>query len=264
MNIREKLYHIVFGTDTKAGKRFDIFLLWLIVFSVFAVMFESVPSIGKRFRNEFFTIEWMVTILFTLEYFLRIWISPKPIRYIFSFWGLIDFFSFVPTYLSFFIFGYHYLIVVRVFRLLRVFRILKLARFNSEINVLMDGLRRSMYKVSIFLFTVLAVVIFLGTIMYVVEGGEEGFLSIPQSIYWAVVTVTTVGYGDIVPHSPLGKFISSIAMIIGYGIIAVPTGIITVELLKSALQTKTCYICKHNNEMNAHYCNQCGNSLEQI
>lgn len=261
---KKKLYLIVFGTETKAGRRFDVFLLWIILLSVLVVMIESVPEIGKKYDKIFFTIEWVMTILFTIEYLLRIWISPKPFKYIFSFWGFIDFLSILPTYLSLFVFGYHYLIIVRIFRLLRVFRILKLARFNSEAGVLVGALKSSIHKISIFLLTVVSIVVFLGTIMYVIEGGEEGFTSIPQSIYWAVVTVTTVGYGDMVPHTVLGKFISSIAMIIGYGIIAVPTGIITVEMSKAALKTKKCENCKHDNDLSARYCSNCGNSLKQL
>lgn len=264
MTIRRELYTIVFGTETKAGRQFDVFLLWIILLSVIAVMLESVPEIGKNYRKFFFMVEWFMTILFTIEYLLRIWISPKPFKYIFSFWGLIDLLSTIPTYLSLFVFGYHYLIVVRIFRLLRVFRIMKLARFSSEAGVLVGELKSSIHKIGIFLLTVVSIVIFLGTIMYVIEGGEEGFTSIPQSIYWAVVTVTIVGYGDMVPHTVLGKFISSIAMIIGYGIIAVPTGIITVEMSKATLKTKKCDNCKHYNELSARYCNHCGNTLKQL
>lgn len=261
MTFRKKLYIIIFGTNTKPGKRFDVYLLWVILASVIAVMLESVPEIGKNYSEFFFVIEWVVTILFTIEYLTRIWISPKPLKYIFSFWGLIDFLSIVPTYLSFIIAGYHYFIIVRIFRLLRVFRILKLARFNSETHFLVGALRNSIYKLSIFLFAVVSIVVFLGTIIYVIEGGGEGFTSIPQSIYWAVVTVTTVGYGDVVPHTVLGKFISSIAMIIGYGIIAVPTGIITAEMTRSSFRTKKCSKCHHQNGLSARFCSQCGNPL---
>lgn len=261
MTIRKRLHTIIFGTDTRAGRLFDVLLLWVILLSVLAVMLESIPEFGQKYEGLFFTVEWIVTILFTLEYFTRIWISPKPFKYIFSFWGLIDFLSIIPTYLSFILIGYHYLIIVRIFRLLRVFRIMKLGRFNSEAGVLAGALKSSMYKISIFLLTVVSVVVFLGTIMYVIEGGKEGFVSIPQSIYWAIVTVTTVGYGDMVPHTVLGKFISSIAMIIGYGIIAVPTGIITVEMSRSAFKTKKCNNCDHPNEAVAQFCNNCGNPI---
>lgn len=261
MTIREQLYKIIFETDTKAGKQFDVFLLWIILLSVLVVMIESVPEMGNQYIESFFIIEWVLTFIFSVEYLLRIWISPKPIKYVFSFWGIIDLLSILPTYLSLFISGYHYLLVVRIFRLLRVFRILKLARFNAEALILKEALKGSAYKISIFLLSVLAIVTFLGTIMYVIESGEEGFTSIPQSIYWAIVTVTTVGYGDLVPHTVLGKIISSIAMILGYAIIAVPTGIVTVEMSKSSKNDKECSNCGHKNDKKAHYCNQCAEAF---
>lgn len=262
MKLRERLYHIVFTTDSKAAKQFDVVLLWLILFSVLVVMLESVPSLGQWYPGVFFIIEWIMTIIFTFEYLLRIWISPKPFKYIKSFWGIIDFLSILPTYLSLFLVGYHYLLVIRIFRLLRVFRILKLARFTSEAQLLVAALRSSSYKVSVFLVTVLSLVVFMGTIMYVVEGGETGFTSIPQSIYWAIVTITTVGYGDMVPHTVLGKFISSFAMIIGFAIIAVPTGIITVEMSRRSFPKKKCTICENENDVNANFCNHCGAAMK--
>ena len=255
---KQNLYSIVFGTDTKAGKRFDVALLWVILLSVVVVMLESVPALDAKFDLEFLAIEWVLTIVFTLEYLLRLWISPKPLKYIFSMWGIIDLLSILPTYLSFFLVGYHYLLIVRIFRLLRIFRILKLVRFNSEAQVLLNALKSSMYKISIFLMAVLTIVTLMGTIMYVVEGGEKGFTSIPQSIYWAIVTVTTVGYGDMIPHTVLGKIISSIAMIVGYAIIAVPTGIITVGITQAANATKPCSHCDHKNVPDAKFCNFCG------
>lgn len=257
-NLRRRLHVIVFGTITRTGRRFDVVLLWVIMLSVFVVMLESVPALGEKYARLFFVIEWIMTGIFTVEYLLRIWISPKPIRYIFSFWGIIDLLSILPTYLSLFISGYHYLLVVRIFRLLRVFRILKLARFSAEAKLLREALKMSLHKISIFLMSVLAIVTLLGTLMYVIEGGEEGFTSIPQSIYWAIVTVTTVGYGDLVPHSVLGKFISSIAMITGYAIIAVPTGIVTVAMARSGELRKKCTRCKHKNEIPAAFCSKCG------
>lgn len=258
MSYRNYLYDVVFGTESKAGKRFDVILLWIILFSVFIVMIESIPEIGIKYKHLLYIIEWILTIIFTLEFILRIWISPKPIKYIFSFWGFIDLLSILPTYLSFFFIGYHYLLVVRIFRLLRVFRILKLVRFNNEAIKLTNALQASLYKIAIFFIAVIAVVTFMGTLMYVVEGGEDGFTSIPQSIYWAIVTVTTVGYGDMVPHTVLGKFISSIAMIIGYAIIAVPTGIVTVELSKQKEIKNQCKKCDTSIETIANYCSNCG------
>ncbi len=263
MSLRRYLYRVVFETNTKAGRGFDVMLLWLILFSVMVVMIESVPKIGTEWHYTFVWIEWILTIIFTIEYLLRIWISPKPIRYLRSFWGIIDLLSILPTYLSLFFAGYHYLLVVRIFRLLRVFRILKLARFNSEAQILIAALKSSRYKISIFLLAVLSIVVLLGTVMYVIEGGEEGFSSIPQSIYWAIVTVTTVGYGDMVPHSIIGKLLSSVAMIIGYAIIAVPTGIVTVEMSKSLKNDLKCSRCGSENSKNANYCNHCGENLNK-
>lgn len=258
---KQKLYSIVFESDTKAGKRFDLLLLWIILLSIVVAMLDSLPDLSQRFRLGFSFIEWGFTLLFSIEYLLRIYISPKPSRYIFSFWGLVDLLAILPTYLSLISYGYHYLLVVRILRLLRVFRILKLARFNTEAITLMNALRASLYKISIFLFSVLTIVILLGTIMYVAENAENGFNSIPQSIYWAIITLTTVGYGDIVPHTVIGKFISSFAMIIGYAIIAVPTGIVTVEMSKSALKTKKCKSCTSLNEEKANYCSNCGHQF---
>jgi voltage-gated potassium channel len=258
MSTREHLNQIVFGTETQAGKRFDLILLWIILFSVVVVMLESVPTFNTNYADAFWVLEWVLTVIFTIEYVLRIWISPKPLKYIFSLWGIIDLLSILPTYLSFFLVGYHYLLVVRIFRLLRIFRILKLVRFNTEAQLLANSLKSSRYKISIFLLFVLAIVTFMGTIMYVVESGQEGFESIPQSIYWAIVTVTTVGYGDAVPHTVLGKIISSFAMMLGYAIIAVPTGIVTSGMMKSKHLTKVCENCHTTVDMDARYCKSCG------
>ncbi len=261
--IKERLYTVVFGTDTKAGKRFDLVLLWVILFSVIIVMLESVPEIHDRFTDPFIAIEWILTIIFSIEYLVRIWISPNRFKYLFSAWGYIDLLSILPTYLSLVFPGYHYLLIVRIFRLLRIFRILKLARFNRESQVLAGALKSSMYKISIFLFAILAIVVFMGTIMYVVEGGKQGFTSIPQSIYWAIVTVTTVGYGDMVPHTVLGKIISSFVMILGYAIIAVPTGIVTVEMSRAGLTTYNCLKCNSTIAKSDNYCKNCGSPANE-
>ena len=260
---KRKLYLIVFGSDTKAGRRFDIILLWAILFSILLAVLDSVPEFSKLFRNQFYVIEWILTIVFTIEYLLRIYISPKPLRYIFSFWGFIDLLSIIPTYFSLFFFGYHYFLVLRIFRLLRVFRILKLARFNKESIYLLSALKMSSHKIAIFLSAVVTIVILLGTIMYVVENGENGFISIPQSIYWAIMTLTTVGYGDIVPHTVLGKFISSFTMIIGYAIIAIPTGIITMEMSNLSSSNKTCPKCNSKNPIVSNFCSNCGTSIKE-
>lgn len=256
--MRKKLYRIIFEHDTRAGRQFDVVLLWLILFSVSVVIIESIPIVQAALFPVFYSIEWFLTILFTIEYLLRIWSSPKPLKYIFSFWGIIDLLSVIPTYLEIFVTGTHYLLIIRIFRLLRVFRIFKLVRFNKEAQMLYSALHAGSYKISIFLLAVFSIVTILGTLMYVIEGSESGFTSIPQSIYWAIVTVTTVGFGDIVPQTVLGKFISSVSMMIGYAIIAVPTGIITVELSKSNVKKKPCTNCGADNPDKARYCNQCG------
>ncbi|MBW6483325.1 MAG: ion transporter [Vicingaceae bacterium] len=264
MTLKRKLYIVVFGTDTKLGKRFDVVLLYLILTSVLAIIFESIPELGSNYAAVFLYIELFFTAIFSIEYLLRIWISPKPLKYIFSFWGGVDFVSILPSYLILLIPGIHFLAAIRSLRLLRIFRIIKLVRFLTEANSLKRALVSSFYKISTFLFTILAIVVIMGTIMYVVEGAENGFTSIPQSIYWAIITITTVGYGDIVPLTVIGKVISSVVMLIGYAIIAVPTGIFTVEIAKAGNERKKCELCKHDNETNANYCNKCGKPLANV
>lgn len=256
--MREKINQIIFGHDTKPSKLFDVVLLWIILLSVIIVVLESIPVLNLKFNSFFFYAEWTITVLFTLEYLLRIWSSKTPFKYIFSFWGLVDLLSILPTYLELINFGFHYLLAIRIFRLLRVFRIFKLVRFNREAQKLLLALNASRHKMGVFLMAVITIMVILGTLMYVIEGGENGFTSIPQSIYWAIVTVTTVGFGDIVPQTVAGKFLSSIAMIMGYAIIAVPTGIITVELATKRSEDRVCEVCKHDNPDEANYCNQCG------
>lgn len=259
---KESIYKIVFESDTKTGKQFDILLLWLILISVIVAIFDSVESISNYFSRWFLAIEVILTIAFTIEYLIRIYISKNPFRYIFSFWGIIDLLAILPTYLALFVTGFHYLLVVRVFRLLRIFRILKLVRFNKEAILLSKSLISSSYKIGVFFSAVITIIILLGTVMYVVEGAENGFTSIPESIYWAIITITTVGYGDIVPHTVLGKFISSIAMIIGYAIIAVPTGIITAEMARSSAKSDreiTCSSCDLEIDNESNFCPHCGN-----
>lgn len=258
MTLKKKLFVIIFGTSTKLGRRFDIWLLWLILASVLAVMLESIPEFGDTYTTTFLSLEVLFTIIFSAEYLVRILVSPKPLKYIFSFWGLVDLMSIIPTYLILFFPESHYLLTIRSLRLLRVFRIAKLARFVHEAQILAEAVKASLYKISTFLFTVVITVIIMGTIMYVIEGPENGFTSIPKSVYWAVITITTVGYGDIVPQTVLGQFVSSVVMIIGYAIIAVPTGIFTVAMVKAALHKKECKICKQGNDMQAKYCSACG------
>ncbi len=260
-SLKDKLFIIVFGHETKAGKIFDVSLLWFIVISVITVMVESIPSIGARYESFFFTIELIFTGIFTLEYILRILISPRPLRYIFSFWGVIDFLAIIPTYLGFIYSGVHSFRIVRTLRLLRVFRILKLAKYSKESVVLFNALRSASYKIMVFLASVLSVVIIMGTLLYAVEDNNYGFTSIPSSIYWAIVTVTTVGYGDIVPQTVAGKIIASVIMITGYAIIAIPTGIVTVELTRSSKKGIECPNCKTVNPETSRYCSFCGTLL---
>jgi voltage-gated potassium channel len=263
-SLRQKLYRVVFRSDTRAGKIFDLILLWLIVFSVLAVILESIPEVNVKHRDELFIIELFFTVLFTIEYLLRIAVYPKPLRYVFSYWGIIDFLGIMPFYLSLFIADYRYLIVFRLLRMLRVFRILKLFRFLKESERLFIALRASIYKIIVFTSFILTVVVLLGTIMYVVEGPENGFESIPQSIYWTIVTITTVGYGDITPQTAIGKWIASIIMLCGYVIIAVPTGLVTVAMTRGlAAASRTCDQCNHENPNDAHFCNFCGATLKE-
>lgn len=256
--MREKFNNIIFGHDTKGGKLFDIILLWVILLSVLLVILESTQTLHNRYYNTFYYLEWGITILFTIEYILRIWCTKSPLKYILSFWGFVDLLSILPTYMELINFGFHYLLAIRIFRLMRVFRILKLVKFNREAQVLLLALKNSSYKIGVFLMAVFSIMVLLGTLMYVIEGGTNGFSSIPQSIYWAVVTVTTVGFGDVVPSTVLGKILSSLAMIMGYAIIAVPTGIITVEMSKKRLEAKVCEVCNHDNPDDAKFCNKCG------
>lgn len=267
-NWREILHEVIYEADTKEGKLFDVVLLVAILVSIAVVMLESVQSIGKNYESELNITEWIITILFSVEYLLRIISIRKPSKYIFSFYGLIDFFSTIPKYLTLFALGAHSLVALRALRLLRVFRILKLARFIGEGNLLVQSLKASKARISVFLFFVLILCVILGTIMYLVEGGDNGFTSIPRSVYWAIVTLTTVGYGDISPHTPLGQFIASIVMILGYAIIAVPTGIITSEMAKSAhnvdTNTQACPNCSYEgHDDDAIYCNHCGSKLHE-
>lgn len=260
---KRELYEIIFGVGTKWGRLFDIVLLWVILASVTVAIIDSVSSIDLKYKAFLTTLEWIFTGLFTIEYLVRVWVVPRKRKYIFSFWGLIDLISFLPTYLSLILVGYKYLIILRIVRLLRVFQVYQLNKFLLESRSLATAFRSSIYKISIFLTFVLIIVILLGSLMFVVEGDESGFTSIPQSIYWAIITITTVGYGDIVPVTVLGKFIASFIMLIGYSIIAVPTGIITFELSKrpGKGQPTECRECGHDNPIGSVYCNQCGKKL---
>lgn len=264
---RLRLYEIIFEADTPAGRRFDLFLLSMIVASVLIVIIESVQSIRLHFGSELRFVEILFTIVFTIEYVARLWTVPNRLKYVFSFFGIIDLLSILPTYVAFFYPGAHSLMVIRSLRLIRMFRILKLSRYVGEGQNLVKALRASRHKITVFLLVVLTSVIIMGAVMYLVEGPDNGFTSIPISIYWAIVTMTTVGYGDISPHTPLGQAIASAIMIMGYGIIAVPTGIVSAEMvqLKSdkIITTQVCPHCmKDGHDVDASYCKFCGGNLE--
>ncbi|RYZ57701.1 MAG: ion transporter [Proteobacteria bacterium] len=262
---RKQLYIIIFGSDTKGGKIFDIALLWSITFSILCVMLESVPSIRTEYRDWLRVAEWCFTALFTLEYVLRIISSPKPSKYATSFFGIIDLVSILPTFISFFVGGYQGLIVIRVIRLLRIFRILKLVEYSGEASVLLRALSASRHKITVFIGGILTMIVILGAMMYLIEGPESGFTSIPISMYWSVVTLTTVGYGDITPLTAVGKIMASVIMLLGYGILAVPTGIVSVEIgrvRQSARYFTECPRCGEMNHLNgSRYCFRCGERL---
>jgi len=258
---RLKLHEIIFEADTKSGKFFDIVLLILILISVFTVVLESMVDIHSITGNKLRQLEWILTILFTIEYLFRLMAVAKPMQYVTSFYGIVDLLAILPTYLSLFITGSQSLLVIRALRLLRIFRILKLVQYVNEAKVLYNALWSSIRKIIIFIGAVLTLVLIIGAVMYLVEGEQKGFSSIPQSMYWAIVTMTTVGYGDVVPLTPLGKILASMVMITGYGIIAVPTGIVTVELSNAykKVSTQSCPDCSaEGHDPDAKHCKFCG------
>ncbi len=263
---KERLYEIIFEADTPTGKAFDVVLLIVILLSIILVMLESILSVHASYGRELRFMEWGITIIFTIEYMLRVFIIKKPVRYIFSFYGIIDLLSVLPTYISLLVVGSHSLAVIRVLRLLRVFRILKLSRYTNAGRTLGKALWNSREKISVFIMFVVLLVVIIGTVMYLIEGEANGFNSIPLSIYWAIVTLTTVGYGDISPQTSVGQFFASIVMIIGYAIIAVPTGIVTAEIISpsKAKNTQVCPACLHDkHEDDAVFCKKCGNRLNK-
>lgn len=265
-NWRERLHNVIYESDTPAGKAFDVSLLVLIFISILVVMFDSIPSLHARHGQLFFVLEWTFTIIFTIEYILRLISIRKPFRYIVSFLGIIDLLAIIPSYLSIFFEGYQYLLVFRALRLLRIFRIFRLTLFLSEMQFLGIAIKGSLRKISIFMFIVLSLVTILGSMMYLIENRQNGFSSIPDSIYWAIVTITTVGYGDISPVTPLGKFVASIIMLMGYGILAVPTGIVTTEMAMAARKRNitniSCPACgREGHDEDARFCKYCGAKL---
>lgn len=267
MSLRQKIYSVIFGTDTKAGKTFDIILLWMIVLSVIVVVLESVAILHDQFGTLFTTTEWFFTIVFSIEYLLRVYSSPKPLKYMTSFFGIVDLLAILPTFLGLIFDQATFLLTIRALRLLRMFRVFKLGRYVKEAAILVRALQQSLHKIIVFFGAVLTMVLILGSLLYLIEGEENGFTSIPQSIYWAIVTITTVGYGDIAPATVLGKILASVAMLTGFSIIAVPTGIISLEIgraVKSERNTHpdTCSDCGQlQHDSDAIFCKICGTKL---
>lgn len=263
-DLRHRLHRIIFASDTRAGRRFDVILLYLILLSTALVMLESVREVEADWGPWLRVGEWSITVLFTVEYLVRIWVSPQPLRYILSFYGVVDLLAIVPSYLGLLFPGTGSLAVVRALRLTRVFRILNLLDYVREARLLLLALLASRHRIIVFMLAVLALVTVFGAIMFVVETPEAGFTSIPRSIYWAIVTLTTVGYGDIAPQSTLGQAIASAIMILGYAIIAIPTGIVSVEMARHSRRTKdrVCEQCGHtDHDAKAKYCSNCGGRL---
>ncbi|OXA91176.1 ion transporter [Flavobacterium hercynium] len=265
---REKIKVILYGTDTIMGRMFDLVLLGLILLSVLLVMMDTVQGISQKFHTQLLIFEWIITVFFTIEYILRVISIQKPVKYIFSFYGIIDLLAVLPMYLSIFFPGASILSVVRALRFFRLFKILHIPQISHQSSQLREAIEASKEKILVFIYFVLISTIIIGTVMYLVEGKESGFSSIPMSIYWTIVTLTTVGYGDISPQTPLGQFIAAFVMILGYGIIAVPTGIVTAEFAKSSLKNnvvgtkKTCKKCNAQLHFdNARYCYECGTEL---
>lgn len=263
---RSRLHDVIYESNTPAGKTFDISLLALIIASIVVVMLDSIPMYHARYGDFFYMLEWGFTIIFTIEFVLRLISLEQPLRYVLSFLGLVDLLAIIPSYLSLFYAGAQALLVFRALRLLRVFRIFRLKHFMSEMQFLMVAIRGSLRKIAIFMLIVFTIVIILGSMMHLIEQRQNGFESIPASIYWAIVTITTVGYGDIAPATPLGKLVASVIMLIGYGIIAVPTGILTTEFALAASRKdqhhEVCPVCgREGHDANANYCKYCGGKL---
>ncbi|MGZ0707426.1 ion transporter [Coraliomargarita sp. W4R53] len=265
---RSECRRIIFQSHRWDEKAFDVILILTILLSVALVLWESIPTITPQTRQVLYCLEWLITGLFTVEYMLRLYVSEKPARYSRSFFGIVDLLAILPTYIDLLLPGAHYLMLLRVLRVLRIFRVLKLAKYIGEANTLMRAMRSSMRKIAVFIFAVVILVLILGSMMYLIEGAEHGFTSIPKSVYWAIVTLTTVGYGDMLPQTPLGQFFASIIMIIGYGIIAVPTAIVTAEMTRpTPPQSDTDSICPacgwENHDHDATFCKVCGDKLPE-
>ena len=264
-SLRARTYHVIFTSEAGWARSFDIFLMLAIVGSVVAVMLDSVAGFRAEYGAQLRVVEWIFTVLFTVEYALRLWCVRRSRDYAFSFFGIIDVLAVIPTYVSVLLPGGHYLTVIRILRVIRVFRVLKLAQYVGEARVLMTALAASRHKISVFLVAVVTIVVVVGSLMYIVEGPANGFTSIPRGIYWAVVTLTTVGYGDVAPVTSLGQALAAVVMIMGYGIIAVPTGIVTAELTaqpRLKVKPTVCTACQHQEvDPAASFCRLCGAEL---
>lgn len=264
-DLRSRLHEIIFEADTRAGRAFDAVLLAMIVASVAVVLLDSVASIRARHGQLFFVLEWAFTLFFTVEYAVRLYSVQRPLAYATSFFGVVDLLAVVPTWASFLVPGAQGLLAIRILRLLRVFRVFKVSAYVEESSALWRALRASRRKIEIFLFTIANVVVVVGAVMHVVEGPEHGFTDIPTGIYWAVVTLTTVGYGDVAPETPVGRAVSVVVMLLGYGIIAVPTGLVTAELMRGGhgpVSTQACPACSaEGHEIDAVFCRRCGSRL---
>jgi voltage-gated potassium channel len=262
--LRERIHDIMFQHDSPAERAFDGVLIASIVLSVVVVMLDSVASVNARYGRELMVAEWSFTILFTVEYVLRLWVSARPLAYARSFYGIIDLAAILPSYLAIVFPSGRFLLALRVLRTLRVFRILKLAQYVEEASVLSQALKASRHKITVFITAVITVVVVAGSVMYMVEGAASGFTSIPMGIYWAIVTMTTVGYGDVSPQTSLGQMLASVLMIVGYGVLAVPTGIVTLELQRASRgrRARECPGCgSRAQDEDASYCKYCGTRL---
>lgn len=271
-NLKEKLHEIIFETDTRIGKLFDLVLFVFILISLITIILESIPSVGIRYKTIFHLVEWFFTVVFTIEYILRLYSVKRPLRYAFSFYGIIDLISFLPTYFSIFMSGTQYLMAIRAFRLIRIFRVFKLGNMLWQGQVLMASIRSSLPKITVFLIFILILVVILAAVMHVIEGANNpGFSSIPRAMYWTIVTLTTVGYGDITPQTDFGRFLAAFIMLMGYAILAVPTGIVTTEIIKKSREKpeligdQHCRNCATDgHDADAIYCKYCGEKLNPL
>ncbi len=264
-SLRKRTYNVIFGTDPGPGRNFDVALIVVILCSVLVIMLDSIPDYHQRFGDIFFILEWVFTVIFTVEYFVRLWCSPNRRLYATSVFGVVDLLAILPTYLALVLPGANSLSVIRLLRILRIFRVLRLLQFLNEANVLARAMRNSQRKIIVFFSLMLVLMTVFGCMMYVIEGPVNGFRTIPESIYWAIVTITTVGYGDVVPQTALGRSIAAMGMLIGYAIIAVPTGILTAELASEIQRERTLNYCtncaRQGHDRDAEYCKFCGTEL---